>query len=445
PEFTNGPTRSSPALLTRMSTVPQRPMTSATTRSMRALSLMSARQAAACPPSLAMASTVSRAPASLRSTTATRAPSRASASAMPRPSPLAPPVTIATLSGSRMVTSQPHLLGDDFLHDLGGAAADGHEPVVAEEALDGVLAHVAVAAVELDAVIGYSLRHVRGEELHHGDLAHRVLVLLVLEARGIGEPAAGLDEGGQLGQLVPDHLLLRQRPLEGVAPLHIGDGVLEGALASRRRVKPRHQALALEDAHDLVEAPALLAQEVLSRHAHGLEGQLGGVGGAHAHLVELAAHRESGRGALHQEHGDALVALLLLPGIETRSDEVEVGHGAVGDEHLGAVQHVVVAVAHRAGLDGRHVRAAARLGDGDGAEVPALADAGEILFLQRLAPRPVQMWRRHIVLHAHRHGQRARARARHLLVEHRGGEEVRAGATVLLVVLHAEEAQLAHA
>src|SRR4030095_595704 len=59
------------------STVPQRAMISATTWSMRALSLMSARQAAACPPSLTMASTVSRAPVSLRSTTATPPPARA--------------------------------------------------------------------------------------------------------------------------------------------------------------------------------------------------------------------------------------------------------------------------------------------------------------------------------------------------------------------------------
>src|SRR5215813_3767056 len=45
----------------------------------------------------------------------------------------------------------------------------------------------------------------------------------------------------------------------------------------------------------------------------------------------------------------------------------------------------------------------------------------------------------------HRHGQRAGARARHLLAQHHGGREVRPRTAVLLVVLHPEKAQLAHA
>src|SRR5262245_48595649 len=104
--------------------------------------------------------------------------------------------------------SEPHLLGDDLLHDLGGAAADGHEAIVAEEPLDGVLAHVAVAAVELHAVVGHALGHVRGEELHHGDLAHRVLVALELDRTSVGEPAPGLDQRGELGELVTYDLFL---------------------------------------------------------------------------------------------------------------------------------------------------------------------------------------------------------------------------------------------
>ena len=105
----------------------------------------------------------------------------------------------------------------------------------------------------------------------------------------------------------------------------------------------------------------------------------------------------------------------------------------------------MVAVAHRAGPDGGHVGAAARLGHRDGGEGLPAADRGEVLLLEGLAARPVEVRRGHVGVHAHRHGERARARARHLLVEHRGGEEVGAGAAVLLVVLHAEEAELAHA
>src|SRR5262245_16167472 len=76
-----------------------------------------------------------------------------------------PRIAMCALIGGQ--PSGGDLLGDDLPHDLGGAAADREEPHVAKEALDGVLAHVAVAAVELHAVIGDSLRHLGGEELHH--------------------------------------------------------------------------------------------------------------------------------------------------------------------------------------------------------------------------------------------------------------------------------------
>src|SRR5262245_26495864 len=62
-------------------------------------------------------------------------------------------------------------LRDDLLHDLAGAAADGHEARVTGEALDGVLPHVAIASVKLHAVVGDLLEHLGREELHHRDLA----------------------------------------------------------------------------------------------------------------------------------------------------------------------------------------------------------------------------------------------------------------------------------
>src|SRR5262245_66348454 len=95
--------------------------------------------------------------------------------------------------------SELELLGNDLLHDLGGAAPDGHEARVAEEALDRVLAHVPVAAVELYAVIRDLLGHVRGEELDHGDLLHHVNALGERAAGGVGQGPPRLDEGGEIG------------------------------------------------------------------------------------------------------------------------------------------------------------------------------------------------------------------------------------------------------
>src|SRR5215831_3246487 len=64
-------------------------------------------------------------------------------------------------------SSERKALRDDLLHDLGGARGDGPQTHVAEEALHGKLAHVAVAAVELYGLIGDAVGHLAGEQLGH--------------------------------------------------------------------------------------------------------------------------------------------------------------------------------------------------------------------------------------------------------------------------------------
>ena len=141
-------------------------------------------------------------------------------------------------------------------------------------------------------------------------------------------------------------------------------------------------------------------------------------------LSSVRLTREARRLALDQEHRDARWRLPASPASTRAARKYDVGGGAVGDEHLGAVDHVVVAVAHGARADGRHVAAAAGLGDRDGGERLAAADGRQVLLLERLAARPVEVRRRHVAVDADGHGERARARARALLVQHGGREDV---------------------
>ena len=100
----------------------------------------------------------------------------------------------------------------------------------------------------------------------------------------------------------------------------------------------RHQQpLPGEVGHDQLEALVLLAEQVLLRHLDVGEGQLAGVGGVPAHLLQLLRHLVAGHLALEHEEGDAVVAALL--GRLAGADE-EVGADAVGDEGLGAVDDV---------------------------------------------------------------------------------------------------------
>src|SRR5215472_15140615 len=113
--------------------------------------------------------------------------------------------------------SERKTLRDDLLHDLGGARGDGPQPHVAEEALDGELAHVAVAAVELHGLVRDAVGHLGGEELGHGHLGDAVRPLRVEGGRAVEEAARGLDLRSHVRHAMAQRLLLAERAVEGVA------------------------------------------------------------------------------------------------------------------------------------------------------------------------------------------------------------------------------------
>src|SRR5262245_1612721 len=92
-----------PALAKKMSRVPQAASARSTIIWLSAARVTSARTASARPPAFSICSIVDFAPASFRSTTATRAPSRAMASAEAAPIPEPAPVITATLPSSLIV------------------------------------------------------------------------------------------------------------------------------------------------------------------------------------------------------------------------------------------------------------------------------------------------------------------------------------------------------
>src|SRR5512139_3320596 len=65
---------------------------------------------------------------------------------------------------------QAHVLRDDRLHDLAGAAVDAVDAVVRVQAGDRVLVHVAVAAVQLEAAVDDAVGDLGAEQLGTGGL-----------------------------------------------------------------------------------------------------------------------------------------------------------------------------------------------------------------------------------------------------------------------------------
>jgi hypothetical protein len=96
---------------------------------------------------------------------------------------------------------------EDLAQDLVAAAADRPEAGVAGGALDPLLAHVAGAAVDLQAGVHQLVGGALGEQLRHRYLLQRFLAGHEAAQRVVGDAAAGVHRGGQIGELVAGHLV----------------------------------------------------------------------------------------------------------------------------------------------------------------------------------------------------------------------------------------------
>ena len=137
----------------------------------------------------------------------------------------------------------------------------------------------------------------------------------------------------------------------------------------------------------------LAAQQVLGRHLHVVEEQLGRVLRLHAQLLQALALAEAVHAALDQEQAGALGA---CGRVGLGDHDHQVGVPAVGDEGLAAVEHVVRAVGalDRRGLHALQVAARGRLAHRDGAHHLAGGQQRQVLLFLFLGA-VVQDVRRH--------------------------------------------------
>mmetsp|Transcript_50457 Transcript_50457/g.134937 ORF Transcript_50457/g.134937 Transcript_50457/m.134937 type:complete len:332 (-) Transcript_50457:365-1360(-) len=264
---------------------------------------------------------------------------------------------------------------------LVGAAADLQELGVPPEALDVVLADVAVAAQDLDGSVGHILGHDPTVELHAvcvEAVAHGVQLQVLGGLVDVGAARhvlrVGLrDEALHLAEGV-------EVRAEGLAlprvPVHLLGAPPRDAQAHGRERDP----LDLKIPHHAQRSTALFAHQVRSRHAAVLEDQLGRHGGPHAALVvDLLAQGEAGRALLDEEEGDVPAALARLGVDQVGVPGALAVEGAVGDPHLGAVQHPLVPLPHGGGLHPKNVGAHAGLRHAHAADLRALARRREPL------------------------------------------------------------------
>ena len=342
------------------------------------------------------------------------------------------------------------LAGHEEVHDLGRPLEDLVDAVVAHHPLDADrllaaglergLGLVAPAAADLHRVV-HDLPGAGRVPL----LAGRGLQADVVAAavghhrRQRGDRLHGESRGRHVGDQVGHRLVLAHRP----APLHplarplAAD--LEAELGRAHRAVGDRQAAVVQGGEGDLEPLALVADQVLGRHPHVLEGDDGVGQRPQTHEVAAVLHLDAGPARLDDEGAD-----LLRLGIAGHHHQ-QLGDGAVGAPELLAVEEVVpLRRPLGAGHQPRRIGADLRLGEREGRDV-ARGAARQVLLLQRVRAEQLERLRdadRLVSGEQRREVAVDRAQQHHHLLVLAVGE---AQAAVLLGDLHAEGAQLAQA
>src|SRR6266403_1323890 len=327
---------------------------------------------------------------------------------------------------------------DHHALELARAFADGAELDVAVDALDQELLGEAVAAVDLHAVGSGAGGGFAGEELGHGGFAR-------VRSSRVGEPSRSEDQQArrvQLGRHVRHHpaqrLELRDGLAERLALLGVRDAFLQRSAPQSDAERADGDPPLVEDLQGVDEPAPHFADAAPVLDVDVLHHQLRRVGRAHAELSVQRPLREALHPFLQQEGGHALLPLLRLGQGE---DDEDVAHAALGDEHLRAVQHPALVLAHRRRAHGGRVRPAPRLGQAPGRELPAGRDVGDEPLAQLVAAEPEQVGGAEAVVRGHRQGQQSVPAGD--LHHHAGDRErVQLRSAQLLGNRHAEKAEL---
>src|SRR5207253_4309161 len=275
---------------------------------------------------------------------------RPAAARAPTPTAMIRPSKAAT-SGTHPAkrtgsTSEPVGLGDDLLHDLVGPCAYPRQPGIAPCPLDWKLAHVAVAAEDLDRVVCHLARDLGRQQLGLRDLSYGILALVPLPRSLVDE---GLDRGDlrpHVDELVLDHLKVRDRLAERLALQGVVLRVLEHPVRPGDRTGGGDHSLALQLPHEVLESLAFLADQVADRDVAVLEQQLGSVGGVHAELLQRARDLEALGPFLDEQQ---VVAGVSTVAFDLGHDERPLAASTVRDEDLSTIDDELVAVSLRGG------------------------------------------------------------------------------------------------
>src|SRR5581483_294614 len=302
-------------------------------------------------------------------------PARTRRTARPPPSRIPPPETgpyrrDQQRAGSRQLVAArhaEHVLADVGEHQVVRDGRHGEQPRLAELALHVILGREAIAAVGVEAGVRRLPRRLGGEQLRQVRLGAAALAAAV----GAGD-----------GEL---HALVRaDGPAEHLALAGVLARAVHEPAAVADRLGGDEDALGVPAVDDVAEAHPLLADAVLDGNRQVVNEQLGGVVVQHQlQRPHVDAALRPRLAQVHDEHRQpARLVLQLIVWGRAGEQQHEVRLQHAGDEHLLAVHHVVVVLAHGHCLQARRLRAGVWLGDGERLQAQlAAGDLGQVALL----------------------------------------------------------------
>ncbi|MNJ45829.1 hypothetical protein D3C77_409410 [compost metagenome] len=202
-----------------------------------------------------------------------------------------------------------------------------------------------------------------------------------------------------LGQRMLDALVQADRAVEHFALQRIVRRPGQRGAAQAHGFAGHQNALGVHAVEDVLEALALLANAVGHRYPQAIDEHLVGVDGLAAHLVDLM-HVDAAAVEVGVEQAQAIALVLdLFQRRGARQDQHLFGDAGRGDEGLDPMQHVVVALAHGAGLELGGVQAGVGLGDHEAGAVLAgnqRRQHAQLLFLAAELDHRVQAENVHV-------------------------------------------------
>src|SRR5688572_29681835 len=256
------------------------------------------------------------------------------ARAIARASPASTPSWSGALGGKQ-------LSRDDEPLNLARPLANGRQLHVAEVLFRRVVLDEAVAAMNLDAVLGGTHRDFARVQLRHRCLERGALPGILHRGGTIRHQARGFDTHHVVHQLGADALKRSDRLPELFAFECIRSRGIVRALGESHGERGDADAAGIQHLERVDESLSLRAEQLAGGNAAILEDQFARLAGAHAELVLLLARPESRRPLLDDEGGDPTVA---LAAIGDRRHDHYVARPAVRDELLRPVDDPVGAV-----------------------------------------------------------------------------------------------------